>query len=278
MTIFQLISREKARLLQEKASIECQIHDAPPGTLTFVKNKSKDKIYYKWYVRNEKSGSRRSKKYLRRQEKKFAKTLAKKGLLQARLDDITRELKALDAYLSKHCDSSFFRKLVSSPGYGELYAGDEIPINPDIKEELEKWAHDEFETNPYHPEERNVPTDYGIFVRSKSEAIILMLLVMYNIPFRYECRLDVAGNTYYPDFTIRHPLTGETIYWEHAGKMHDPAYRSDFLTKTRVYFNNGILPDHNLILTFESEGHPLDMSIVMDKFREFFFCNRQALA
>ena len=105
-----------------------------------------------------------------------------------------------------------------------------------------------------------------------------MLLVMYNIPFRYECRLDVADNTYYPDFTIRHPLTGETIYWEHAGKMHDPAYRSDFLTKTRVYFNNGILPDHNLILTFESEGHPLDMSIVMDKFREFFFCNRQALA
>ena len=137
MTIFQLISREKARLLQEKASIECQIHDAPPGTLTFVKNKSKDKIYYKWYVRNEKSGSRRSKKYLRRQEKKFAKTLAKKGLLKARLDDINRELKALDAYLSKHCDSSFFRKLVSSPGYGELYADDEIPINPDIKEELE---------------------------------------------------------------------------------------------------------------------------------------------
>ena len=126
MTIFQLISREKARLLQEKASIECQIHDAPPGTLTFVKNKSKDKIYYKWYVRNEKSGSRRSKKYLRRQEKKYAKTLAKKGLLKARLDDINRELKALDAYLSKHSDSSFFRKLVSSPGYGELYAGDEI--------------------------------------------------------------------------------------------------------------------------------------------------------
>lgn len=195
MTIFQLITREKSRLLQEKASIECQIHDAPSGTLTFVKNKSKDKIYYKWYVRNEKSGSRRSKKYLRRQEKKFAKTLAKKGLLKARLDDINRELKALDAYLSKHCDSSFFQKLVSSPGYGELYAGDEIPLNPDIKEELEKWAHDEFETNPYHPEERNVPTDYGIFVRSKSEAIILMLLVMYNIPRIIVCSqsLPVLG-------------------------------------------------------------------------------------
>ncbi len=277
MTIYQLVTREQSRLLQEKADLEQQIHAAPPGTLTFVKNRSKNRTYYKWYVRNENAGSRRTKTYLPRKKRPYAKRLAEKGLRQARLDDINRELKALDAYLCKHCDSSFWNKLITSPGYGELYADDIIPTNTELEDELEKWAHEKFESNPNHPEELNVPTDYGIFVRSKSEAIILMLLVMYRIPFRYECRLDVDDHVYYPDFTIRHPLTGEIIYWEHAGKMDDPAYRSDFLTKTRIYYNNGILPDHNLILTFESKGHPLDISIVMDKFREFFFCNKQAL-
>lgn len=277
MTIYQLVTREKSRLLQEKANLEHLIYEAPPGTLTFVKNKAKNRTYYKWYVRNEKSGTRRTKTYLRRQERQFAKTLAEKSLRQARLDDINRELKALDAYLNKHFESSFWNKIVSSPGYGELYAADEIPRNPDLAAELERWEHEEFESNPYYPEERNVPTEQGIFVRSKSEAIILMLLAMYHIPFRYECRLDVGGSIYYPDFTIRHPLTGEIFYWEHAGKMGDPVYRSDFLTKIRVYFNNGILPDHNLILTYESKDHPMDISIVMDKFREFFFCNKQAL-
>ncbi len=278
MTIFQLITREKARLIKEKSELEHLICDAPPGTLTFVKNKSKGKTYYKWYVRSDKKKSPYSKTYLKRSERKSAKILAEKGLYKARLNDVNRELKALDAYLDKHYESSFWNKLVSSPGYGELYAGDEmVPRNRDLTEELEKWQHEEFESNPYHPEQLIVPTEQGIYVRSKSEAIILMLLAMYHIPFRYECRLDVGGKTYYPDFTIRHPLTGEIFYWEHAGKMNDPSYRADFLTKIRVYFNNGILPDHNLILTFESEGHPLDSSIVMDKFREFFFCNKQAL-
>jgi len=48
-------------------------------------------------------------------------------------------------------------------------------------------------------------------------------------------------------------------------------YRMDFLSKLRIYMNNGIIPDNNLILTFESPGHPLDIAIIMDKLEEFFF-------
>ena len=105
----------------------------------------------------------------------------------------------------------------------------------------------------------------------------MMFLTMYHIPFRYECRLDVGNRVYYPDFTIRHPLTGEFFYWEHCGRMDTPGYRSDYMNKMHTYINNGILPDHNLILTYESDNHPLDISIVMDKIEEFFFCNGEAL-
>ncbi len=85
-------------------------------------------------------------------------------------------------------------------------------------------------------------------------------------------RLDVGGHAYYPDFTIRHPVTGEYFYWEHCGKMGDFKYIIKFLNKFRIYILNGYLPDHNLILTFESENHPFDITIAQDKLREFLIC------
>lgn len=273
MTLFQLVNREKERLLTEKAALEKSILDAPSGTITFCKNRTKGRTYYKWFVRN----SRSKRRYLRRKEKELAKMLARKSLEQARLQDINHELKALDAYLGKHCKSLFLEKLTTSPGIGELIVGNEIKPPPELAEELEKWANDKYEMNPKFPEMRNILTEQGIKVRSKSEAIILMLLTMYHIPFRYECRLEVGGRVLYPDFTIRHPLTGEFFYWEHCGMMEKSMYRSDYMNKMHVYISNGIWPDHNLILTYESEGHPLDISIVMDKIEEFFFCNREAL-
>ena len=269
MTINQLVTLEKDRLLAEKRTLEKSVYEAPPGTLTFCKNMSKGRPYYKWYVRDNKNNRR----YLKRREHELAKTLATKTLTQARLKDINNELKALDAYLDKHCESSFLKKLMVSPGFGELVNSDEFKPTPELSEELEKWANEEYEKNPKNPEERNIQTPQGIKVRSKSEAVILMLLTVHHIPFRYECRLDVGRYHYYPDFTIRHPTTGNYYYWEHCGRMDNPSYRSDYMNKMRNYFNNGILPDHNLILTYESDGCPLDLGIVEDKIEEFFLRN-----
>ena len=54
--------------------------------------------------------------------------------------------------------------------------------------------------------------------------------------------------------------------------LDSPEYNADFLQKIRIYINNGLYPDHNLILTFESGGHPFDITIAQDKIREFFSC------
>ena len=37
------------------------------------------------------------------------------------------------------------------------------------------------------------------------------------------------------------------------------------------------LADHNLILTYESDGHPFDITIAQDKIKEFFDCDAVAL-
>ena len=274
MTIQQLITKELRRLTTEKADLEEAISAAPPGALVFSPNHAKGKTYYKWYIYNGTTTNRSKKTYLRRQERERAKALARKGLQKAHLKDIEREITALESYLAKHKESSFLAKLLKSPGLWDLVSEDIPMVSSELSEELEKWVHDDYEMNPLYPERKIVPTDQGIMVRSKSEAIILMLLSINHIPFRYECRLEVSNRTYYPDFTIRHPITGETFYWEHVGRLDLPEYRSSFMNKLNVYLNNGIIPDQNLILTYESEDSPLNIAIVMDKIEEFFFCNK----
>lgn len=64
-----------------------------------------------------------------------------------------------------------------------------------------------------HPENLKNKIGKNEFVRSKSEAIIGKVLRMNYIPFRYECPIILNGVTIYPDFTIRHPKTGETYYF-----------------------------------------------------------------
>ena len=202
----------------------------------------------------------------------LARQLAQKKLCLQRLQDINAELKAIDMYLKNHRDNTDLDTLLRTPAYGTLLFEEGFEMYGTMSEELQKWAHEEYEINPKDPELRNVPTVDDIKVRSKSEALIVMLLSVNHIPYRYECRLDVGGHAYYPDFTIRHPVTGEYFYWEHCGKMSDFKYIIKFLNKFRIYILNGYLPDHNLILTFESENHPFDITIAQDKLREFLIC------
>ena len=282
MTLDQLITREQHRLLNEKTRLENLLAELPEGTLSFGRNISKGKPYYKWYISENRDGRRAKKFYLRREQRALARKLARKSLLLARLRDIDHELNALSAYLSKHSTANFWNKLVRAPGIRELiseedYQGEKFGTPPEMEEMLRQWANEDYETNPAFPEQKNVPTDAGIMVRSKSEAIIVMFLTMFHIPFRYECKLVVGGHTFYPDFTIRHPITGEIFYWEHVGRLDLSDYRMDYLSKLRIYMNNNIFPDANLILTYESESHPLDSSIVMDKLKDFFFIKPKEL-
>ena len=106
-------------------------------------------------------------------------------------------------------------------------------------------------------------------VRSKSESIIALCLYTHRIPFHYEERLTLGDVDFYPDFTIRHPVTGETFYWEHVGRPDDATYRTAFLKKLDLYIVHGIIPDQNLILTWETGDYPLSASDVERKIQQF---------
>lgn len=80
-------------------------------------------------------------------------------------------------------------------------------------QEFEEWMHQNYETNTFHQEQLIHKTCSGIYVRSKSEAMILMLLEQSHIPYRYESKLHLGNRDIYPDFTLIHPKTGKMLYF-----------------------------------------------------------------
>lgn len=127
-----------------------------------------------------------------------------------------------------------------------------------------------YESNPKFPEQLLHHTASGRLVRSKSEAIIDMVLSKYRIPFRYECALNLGEITIYPDFTILHPVTGELYYWEHFGLMDDAVYCKSACSKLQLYCAHGIIPNVHLITTYESKECPLNSDFV-EKIVQMYF-------
>lgn len=139
-----------------------------------------------------------------------------------------------------------------------------------LSDELNQWQNESFESNPKYPEQKIHKTYNNIFVRSKSEAIISMSLYTHKIPFRYECILQLGETILYPDFTIRHPKTGEFFFWEHFGLMDNLDYQKNALSKLQLYTTNGIFPTIHLITTYETKDIPLSPSTV-EKTIQYYF-------
>ena len=102
------------------------------------------------------------------------------------------------------------------------------------------------------------------------QTVITQALFMHKIPFRYECALKLENSTYYPDFTIRHPETGEYFYWEHFGLMDTPGYSKNAFQKLNIYCQHNIIPTINLITTYETKEHPLTSQNIENLIQEYF--------
>ena len=136
--------------------------------------------------------------------------------------------------------------------------------------QIQDWLNSPYKKNTKHPENLIHKTASGHFVRSKSEALIDLALYTNKIPFRYECALELENIILYPDFTIMHPISMEIYYWEHFGKMDDFLYRQNTGSKLQTYCVNKILPNVNLIVTFETQDSPLSSQEVQEIIEHYF--------
>lgn len=249
--IHEKIKTEHQRLQTQISVLEKQLQTLPKGKLFCTTNGK----YHKWYHTTQNGTD-----YIPKKNRKLAEQLALKKYLTLQLDDAKHSAKALE-FSMRHYTESYKKSIIElfhQPGYHELLAPYFTPTN----EDLAAWAAAPYKTNTSYPEQLQYKTTSGVFVRSKSETIIDFILHTHRIPHRYECELSLDHTILYPDFTIRHPATGEYFYWEHFGLIDDPGYRKNAMSKLQLYASHGIFPSINLITTYETKDTPLDPEYV----------------
>lgn len=144
------------------------------------------------------------------------------------------------------------------------------PFFTPLSSEHLDWMNSPYLHNEKNPELLIYKISPGKYVRSKSASMIAMLLQINKIPFRYECALQLGDTTLFPDFTIRHPKTGQLFYRKHFGMIDNPAYARNAFPKLQLYTVNEIIPSIDLFPTFEKKNNPLSPEMVKKAAAEIY--------
>lgn len=258
-----IMKKIEEQLQKELNSINNKEKKFPKGELRCAKNKNR----YKWFVKKQKGTS-----YLPKTQRDLAEKLAEKKYYSYKKQELEGMLAACRAYLKiMQPIEGQTEKLLYHPEYSKLLDKHFVPLN----ETLLEWQNTPYEHCNKYEEALIVKGTQGKMLRSKSEAIIDMVLYKNKIPFRYEEKLALGTTILYPDFVIRHPMTGKYYYWEHFGMMDDEEYRSHTCNKIRLYCENGIIPTIKLITTFETKDNPLSIEKVEMIVQEYFMNSYQ---
>lgn len=256
-TLYEKVENEKRRLETKISSLRRELCHYPPGKLQCVQEGK----FQRWYL-NE-TGKRT---YISKKNRRLAEELAAKKYLSSVLKSLEQERKAAEFYLRHHKTDQSEEYLKPTSPYYKLLK----PYFCLQSEEMQKWVDEDYERNEKYPEQLIYRASSGKCVRSKSEMLIDTFLHINKIPFRYECALVLNEITIYPDFTIKHPESGEVFYWEHFGMMDDPNYSKNVWSKIQLYTAHGIIPSINLITTFETREHPLSSEMIEQTIAYYF--------
>ena len=265
MTPFVRQMLDRRNELDEKISaIQQKLLNYPNGKLICTQNGK----YIKWY-----HSDGHIQTYISKKKREYAEQLAAKKYWSLRLDELIRERRATEAYLrcySSIADTADIESseqfLTNSPAAKELLTNIQSKQPPSIHE----WLTSPYRHNEKYPDQLIHKTAGDLYVRSKSESLIAFLLHMNEIPFRYECELQLGEITVYPDFTIMDPKTGKIYYWEHFGMIDDPSYARSAMAKLQNYVANRIYPTIQLIMTYETKMNPLDTESVEKTIQHYF--------
>lgn len=257
--IYKRMQQKYEKMKEQIVELKRQLEHLPEGKLVSGRNGK----YYQWF-----QSDGHTRKYIPQKNKKLIEQLAIKKYLSYMLADAENEKCAIEYYLKHHREDvgKAEHLLNTKSEYREILS----PYFQTNSKALQEWLQEPFEQNSQYQENLIFKTISGHTVRSKSEVMIDTLLYINKIPFRYECALWLGKRKIFPDFTIRHPKTGEVYYWEHFGKMGEEEYVKKSCSKIQSYALHGIIPNINLIMTFETSENPLSPEDVMEIIEKYF--------
>ena len=238
-------------ILKLTSKTEQKLKSFPEGRIS-VKHKG-DKVYY-YYV-----GPNKEERKLKDDDNRLLEAMLQKSYLQKVLRVSKKEIALLNKTMSR------YPKTVAEDVYENLKKDRKIYVNPILKpidEYVQEWQSRPYEQRPIGDDVPVYITMKGERVRSKSEKIIADHLYINNIPYKYECPIMVQGEIIRPDFTILRISDRKIVYLEHCGKMDDPQYVDDMVTRHNNYGKEGIITGDKLFYTFESSKTPLDVRVL----------------
>ncbi|MBR3183102.1 MAG: hypothetical protein IKF61_01965 [Firmicutes bacterium] len=246
------------RIQQEK---EEALKSAPAGNLRISNNKGKIR-HYQVVTKGSHSG-----KYIREKDYPTAIKLAQKAYDLKVLKNIKKEILQIDNYcklMETDCVEGIYDNL------SEERKRMVEPICLPDEDFIKNWLERDYEKMGFADGEPAYDTVVGTRVRSKSEALISNSLERWEVPQLYEVPLILKGyGKVRPDFMVLNVRTRQEYIWEHLGMLDDPVYLEKAMKKIEAYIANGYIPGINLIITFESSKHPLNLNTV-DKLIETF--------
>lgn len=249
--LFHQLNQRKAYLEHLLSDITRGLELSPQGKLRVSNDRGIPRYY--WITNSKDTHG----KYISKKELEQACQLAQKDYMQKLYQKVKEELGDINTYLKNHGKTDLEDVYTSLNDYRKSIVMPMV-ISDDMF--VKKWEDEQYETNPYFPEEKVYPTKKDELVRSKSEVLLADMYYELGVPYRYEARLQLkSGKKKYPDFTVLKVNTREVIYHEHLGLLDDEEYRKANLVKIEEYRNSGIYLGKNLIITYEGTGCPLNI-------------------
>ena len=239
--------------------VEDYLKKAPAGTLKYKQVKGKTYFYQQF------SDGKVVQKYIKRRNESLAYSLAQKAYYQKVKTLLVKQIDELTAFIDTYKPKEVEMVYDELPRIRKQMIA---PLRISIAEKIRRWNDETYEPNNNHPEGKIYETEQGEFVRSKSEVIIANMLYRNkkDILYKYErpIRMIAEGKeiVVYPDFTILNKHTGKIIYLEHIGRLDDSYYANDFVRKVNTYVENDLIPGRDVVFTYESSRHPLDMRVL----------------
>ena len=248
---FNIMGEVNDRLVylnDKKKSLEKMLAHLPEGNLLVAPGKTKNSFrYYNRKTPQDKMGE-----YLGKEDSKLKSQLVLRKYITTAIKNIDYEISKLKKIQNMKLSDSIIDTYTSmNPGVKKLLTN---PIAVDDETYIRTWMSIPYEGLGFSDEDS---TEYfsnkGERMRSKSEVSIANMLLLNNIPYKYECPIIRSnGEKLYPDFTVLDVKRRRVIYWEHLGRMGDMSYVSKNLWKLEEYKKVGIYLGINLFLTFES--------------------------
>lgn len=255
------IKKRLKELMALESEITVFLRSAPNGILRIAHKKN----YVQYYHKTE--DSKPNGKYIRKADIQIAGLLAQKDYAEKMLCRIESEISELKNIMHEY-EGNSIQNL-----FGELSKDRQLLVKSYFLTDQEyavQWKSLHELPKLENVDEDAIYTDNGEIVKSKSEKILADLFLKNGIPYVYEWPLNLEGyGRVKPDFTLINVRTRKEYIWEHYGMLDNSEYSEKAVKKTETYERNNYFPGENLILSYETLNHPLNMKIVNSLIKKY---------